>query len=112
MRPAVVGDVDRGAGGDDLVDAVQHVIAELDVGGGELGFEVAHGARPNNCRGHGGVTQDERKRELDQGEAGILGKLGESIGGVELALVGGVAQVEASRGRAAELGPWTSVSLR
>jgi hypothetical protein len=33
LGPAVVGDVDRGAGGDDLVDAVQQVVGELDVGG-------------------------------------------------------------------------------
>jgi hypothetical protein len=42
------------------------------------------------------VAQDERKREFDEGDAGLFGEQGERVGGVELALVGGVAEVEAS----------------
>ena len=34
--PAVVGGVEGEAGGDDLVDAVEDVVGEVDVGGGEL----------------------------------------------------------------------------
>ncbi len=35
IDPPAVGGVDVGAGGDDLVDAVEQVVGELDVGGGE-----------------------------------------------------------------------------
>jgi hypothetical protein len=34
--PAVVGGVEGEAGGDDLVDAVEDVVGEVDAGGGEL----------------------------------------------------------------------------
>ncbi|HEY1518221.1 MAG TPA: hypothetical protein VGF91_17475 [Solirubrobacteraceae bacterium] len=67
-------------------------------GGGELGFEVAHGARADDRRGDRGVAPHERERELDQREAGLLSKLGQRVGGGELALVGGVAQIEAVGG--------------
>src|SRR5215207_2649532 len=42
---AVVGGVDGHAGGDDVVDAVEHVGRQYDVGGGEERFELFDGAR-------------------------------------------------------------------
>src|SRR6185295_13752521 len=92
--PAVVGRVDGDAGRDDLVDAVEDVVGELDVGGGELRLEVLHGAGADDRRGDGGVAQHERDGQVDQAEAGLLGDLGEGVGGVELALVVGQRHVE------------------
>ena len=40
LGPAVVGDIDRGAGRHDLVDAVEHFGGQRDFGSGELGLEV------------------------------------------------------------------------
>src|SRR3954447_4214324 len=62
--PAVVGRVEGDPGGDDLVDAVQDVVGEHDVGGRELGFEVIHGSRPDDRGGDGRVAQDEGDRHL------------------------------------------------
>src|SRR6185312_5126331 len=55
VGPGVVGRVDGQTGRDDLVDAVQHRLIEDDVGRGELGLELLHGARPDEWRGDGGV---------------------------------------------------------
>jgi hypothetical protein len=44
------------------------------------------------------VVQHERERELDQRGAGLLRKLGQRVGCGELALVGGVAHIEAVGG--------------
>jgi hypothetical protein len=92
-----VGGIDRGAGWDDLVDAVQHVVAQDDVGGGELALKVLHGARPDQRRGDGGVRLGESDGELDEREPGLRGELGELLHGVELALVVRVDEVEARR---------------
>src|SRR5215211_6353498 len=50
---------DVGAGRDDLVDAVEDVVAERDVDAGEQIVEVAHGARSDECAGDGGVGDGE-----------------------------------------------------
>jgi hypothetical protein len=41
------------------------------------------------------VAEDERDRELDEGDPRLLGELGELLDGIKLALVGGLRQVEA-----------------
>src|ERR671910_705928 len=92
-----VGGVDGRAGRHDLVDAVQHVVAQDDVGDGELGLKVLHGARPDQRRGDGGVRLGESDGELDERESGLRGELGELLHGVELALVVRVSEVEALR---------------
>ena len=68
--------------GDDLVDAVQHVIRQVDAGGGELGFQVLHGPRPDDGRGDRWVAQDERDGHLDQRGARLVRELGELFGRV------------------------------
>ena len=112
LGPAVIGDVDRGAGSDDLVDAVQHVVGELDVGGGELGFKVVHGARADDRGGDGRVAEHERQRKLNQGDAGVFGELGEWSAASSLRWLAASLMSKRAWGRAAELGPWTRASLR
>src|SRR3954466_4747988 len=82
--PAVLRRVDRDAGRDYLVDAVEHVVAEHDVGGGQLRLEMVHGARADDRRGDRGVAQHEGDRQLDQRETGVVGELGELLDGLEL----------------------------
>src|SRR3954465_13441198 len=48
IDPATGGGVDFRPGGDDLVDAVEHVVRELDARGRKLGFEMVHRARPDD----------------------------------------------------------------
>jgi hypothetical protein len=63
----VVGRVDGRAGRNDLVDAVQHGLVQDHVGRRQLALYLLHGARPDDRRGDGGVVEDERDRELDEG---------------------------------------------
>src|SRR5437588_6496789 len=93
--PASVGGVDGCAGGHDLVDAVQHVAGELNVGGGELRLEMLHRPWANDRGRHRGVAEDERDRHFDQGHPRLVGQLRELLSGVELALVGQQRKVEA-----------------
>lgn len=103
---AVVDRVDRDAGRDDLVDGVEHVGRQPDVCGGQERLQLLHGARADDRRGDTGVVDDEGDGELDQREAGLLGQDRELLDGVEFALVGGGAHVEAGlRARAGEAGP-------
>ena len=91
LGPSVVGMVDRHAGRNDLVDAVEHVVGEGRLGGGQLGFEVLHRPRADDRRGDRGVAYDKRDRHVDHEIPAPVGELGELLGGVELALVGEVA---------------------
>jgi len=88
VDPPSVGGIEVHARRDDLVDAVQHGLVQDDVGRGELAFEMLHGARPDDRRGDGRVIGDERDRELDERDPGLVSELSELVGGVELALVG------------------------
>jgi hypothetical protein len=74
--------------------------------------KVVHGARPDDRGRDGGVAQHEREGHLNERDAGLVGELGESVGGVEPGLVGRVVHVKARCGAAAEFGPCTSESLR
>src|SRR4051812_12154823 len=91
---AVVDGVDGDARGDDLIDAVQHVGAEGDVGCGQDRVELLHGARADDRGGDTGVVDDEGDGQLDQRETGLFGQDGELFDGVELALVAGGGHVE------------------
>jgi len=75
--PHVVGDVDRDFGGNDLVDAVQHVVRQVDPGGLEVGVQVFHGARADDR----GMAGDEGDCHLDEGHPGLVGERAEGIGG-------------------------------
>ena len=101
------------AGLDDLVDAVEDRLVEPDVGGGQLAVELLHRPRADDRRGHPGVVHDERDRELDQRQAGVVGDLGELLDGFELTLVLGQRHVEAfdNRWRAGEVGELSAVQL-
>jgi uncharacterized zinc-type alcohol dehydrogenase-like protein len=88
--PAVVGRVERDARRDDLVDAVEHVVGELDVGGGELGVEVLHGAGPDDGCGHGRMAQHEGDGQLDEADPGLLGELGKPVGEEQFCVHGNV----------------------
>ena len=71
---------------------------------------MLHRARADDRGGDRGVAHDERDRHLDQRDPGLLGELGELLGGVELALVGRDRQVEASGWAARrEVGPAVGV---
>src|SRR3954451_3551398 len=84
---AVVDGVDGDPGRDDLVDAVQDVGTQLDVGGWKECFELLHRSGPDDGRRDAGVVEDERDGHLDERQAGFLGQHGEVLDGVELALV-------------------------
>ena len=74
VLPTLVGRVDGRPGRDDLVDPVEHVGGQLDVGRAELGLEMLHRARPDDRRRHRRVADDEREREMDQADARLLGE--------------------------------------
>ena len=74
-------------GRNDLVDPVEDVIGELDLGRAQLALEVLHRARADDRRGDRRVADHEGERHLDQAEAGLLRDGGQGVGGVELALV-------------------------
>ena len=88
--PHVVGDVDRDPGGNDLVDAVEHVAGQVDPVGGEVAVQVLHGARTDDRGGDRRVAGGERDRHLDERQPGLVGERAERVGGVEL---GGVRRV-------------------
>src|SRR5258707_1246502 len=93
--PPTVSGVDGRAGRDDLVDAVQQVVRKLDVGGSELGLKVLHRPRADDGGGYRGVAEDEGDRHMDQGDARLLGQLGQLLSGIQLALVGLQRHIEA-----------------
>ena len=95
VGPALIVGVDVPARRDDLVDAVEHVVRQLDVGRGQLRLEVLHRARADDGRGHGGMADHEGQRHLDQRDAGLVGQAAEGVGRVELGLVLGQRQVVA-----------------
>src|SRR3954454_14182338 len=63
---AVVSRIDRHAGRDDLVDAVEQVRAQGDVGGGDEDLKLLHGARADDGRGDAGVLDHKGDRQLDE----------------------------------------------
>ncbi len=82
LAVAGVGGVEVDAGLDDLVDAVEDGRVEGRVGGGQLALELLHRARADDRAGHPRVVDDERDRELDHGQAGVVGDLGELLDGL------------------------------
>src|SRR4051812_14372559 len=95
VLPALVDLAQIRARRDDLVDAVEQLVGELDVGRRQLRLQVLHRARADDRGGHRRVADDERERQLDQAHAALLGELAERVGGVELALIAGVVHVVA-----------------
>src|SRR5690242_6197694 len=92
-----------GAGGDDRVYRVQDVGGERRVGGGQLCVQVVQGAGADEGAGDGGVGGYEAQGQLDHGQAGLVGELGQLLDGVQSGAVGGDGGVEAlgHEGRAA-----------
>ena len=63
----------------------------------ELGLELLHRARPDDRRRDRRVVDHEGERQVDQRDAELVGQLPERVGGLELGLVLGDAQVVALR---------------
>jgi hypothetical protein len=83
------------------------------VRGGQLALELLHRARADDRAGDAGVVDDERDRQLDHGQAGVVGDRGELPDGLQLELVLGQRHVEA-RGellRAGEVGELSALQL-
>src|SRR5450631_160134 len=78
---------DGGAGRDDLVDLVEDVVGERDVGGGEQVVELLHRVRPDDRAGHAGMGDRERYREVRHRQAGLLSERDELLDRVDPALV-------------------------
>src|SRR3954447_10468594 len=58
---------------------------------------MLHGARPDDGARHRRVVDHPRDRDLDQRDAGLVGEYAQLVGGLELALVAGQAEVIAAR---------------
>src|SRR5580693_6045389 len=82
--PTGVALVDVGARRDDLVDAVEHVRAQLALERRQLALELLDRARADDRGGDGGVVGDERERHLYQRHTGLLRKLAQRLRGLEL----------------------------
>jgi hypothetical protein len=76
LAVAVLVGVDRHAGWNELVDAVEDVRAERAFGGGQVALELVHGAGSDDGRGDAGVVDHEGDGQLDQGHTGLLGHHG------------------------------------
>ena len=85
------------AGSDNPVDGVEYVGGQHGVRGGELGVQVIHRARADDRAGHGRVRGDEAERELNHGQAGLVGDVGQLLDGVHPGPVGGDGGIEAVR---------------
>src|ERR1700722_11809322 len=70
--PSDIGDVEVGPRRDDLVDPVEDVGAQTELERRKLGFEVLHGARPDDGRRDGRVLEDEAQRQLEQAQPGAV----------------------------------------
>ena len=79
---AVVSWVDRHAGGDDLVNAVEDVRAEGEICGWEERLELLHCAGSDDGCGHAGVVDDKRDGHLDERDAGLLREERQLLDGV------------------------------
>jgi hypothetical protein len=84
-------------GRNDRVDGVQDVGGQDGVRGGQIRGQVFGGPRPDQGAGDGGVCGDEAERELDHGQAGLFGDLGEPLDRVQSCPVGRTVQVETLR---------------
>jgi len=71
----------------DVVYCVEDRLAQDHVRCLEVVGQMVFGARPDDYAGHGRVVQCERNSELDEGQSVPCCQLGQSIGGVQLALV-------------------------
>ena len=67
----------------DRVDLVEDLVGEGDLCAGEQVVELLHGAWPDDCAGHAGVSDRERDREVGHRHAGLLGERDELLDGVE-----------------------------
>ncbi len=56
-------------GGDELVDAVEHLRRQRDVRRRQVGLQLLHRARADDRRGDPGVVEHERDRQLDESQA-------------------------------------------
>jgi hypothetical protein len=74
---------------DDLVDAVEDVVIEVGVGGGEEIVEVFGSARSDEYGGDGRVATSEGHCQVRQREPGVGGQRAQLDGGGQLSLVGG-----------------------
>jgi hypothetical protein len=88
---------DGRAGRDDLVDAVEHRVLQGDPRSGDLAVELLHGPRPDDRGSDRRMLGHEADRELDQGEASLVGEPGELLDGVQLALVARLGEVAPPR---------------
>ena len=76
VLPAAVGGVEVRPRRDDLVDPVEHVVGRAATSAApQLGLELLHRPRADDRRGHRRVADDERERQLDQRDPGLLGEL-------------------------------------
>src|SRR3954471_5301715 len=83
----VVGRVQRPAGRDDLVDAVERLGVERHVGTRDQVVELLHRLRPDDGRRDGRVRDAPREREVGERYTGVGRDLLELFDRVELALV-------------------------
>ena len=79
--------VDVGAGWCQLVDPIEDLVGERDLGCVELVLELRHRAGPDDRGGHRGVLEHEREREIDEADPGVAGQLRQLLDEVQLALV-------------------------
>src|ERR1700722_13345804 len=78
--------VDRHPRRDELVDPVEDVRGQGDLGAGQLGLQLLHGARADDRGSNGRMIDDERDGQLDEGQAGLVGQPREFFDDFQLAL--------------------------
>jgi len=78
---------DVGAGRDDLVDPVEDLVGERDIGAGQQVVELLHRVRPDDRAGYAGMGDREGQREVRHRQAGFFGERDELLDGVDPALV-------------------------
>src|SRR5579863_5229985 len=94
---ATVGAVEVDPGRDDLVDPVENLAGQHDVGGAELALQVLHGPGADDGRGYGRMVDHEGDRQVHQGQPGVLGQDGELLGRLQFGLIARQVHVEALR---------------
>ena len=114
---------DVAAGRDDLVDAVEDLIAERDLETGQEIVELLHRVWPKERTGHARMSDGKRHREVGHRQACLFGERHELLDDVEPALVthgleeGGAAQLvllplaDAAGEHPLPSGPHTSVPI-
>src|SRR5581483_9203564 len=95
--PAGVDRVQRRAGRNDLVDRVEHLAGERNVGGAELALELLHRPRADDRRGDRGMAEHEGECQMHEAETGLLGERGNPVDRLELELVARKREVVARR---------------